>query len=168
MTKSIEDRLRALEDREAIANLKARYCNLNDGGWEGGTHAHIPELLDLFAEDAIWDGGPVAGRAEGKRAIATLFTAFQAVPFVFHNVMNPIIEIGGDNATGHWHAIIMATDPTRQALWTFGLYKEKYFRTPQGWKYQSIEFVPAVNAPYEEGWAKNQFFDAARKGYLSQ
>jgi hypothetical protein len=163
MTKSIEDRLRALEDREAIANLKARYCNLNDGGWDGGTHAHIPELLDLFVEDAVWDGGPVAGRAEGKPNIAALFTAFQAVPFVFHNVMNPIIEITGDAATGHWHAIIMATDPAQQALWTFGLYKEDYIRTPQGWKYRRIEFIPAVNAPYEQGWAKTQFFDAARK-----
>ena len=117
MRKTIEARLQALEDREAIRELKALYCNLNDGGWAGrSTHEHPQALADLFIEDGEWDGGPVAGRAAGRENIRALFTAFQVVPFVIHNVMNPIIEIDGDRATGHWHAIIMATDPTRQAL----------------------------------------------------
>ena len=166
MHKTIEARLQALEDREAIRELKALYCNLNDGGWAGrSTHEHPQALADLFIEDGEWDGGPVAGRAAGRENIRALFTAFQVVPFVIHNVMNPIIEIDGDRATGHWHAIIMATDPTRQALWTFGLYKEKYVRTAAGWRYASVVFEPAVNSAFELGWAKEQFFDAARKGY---
>jgi hypothetical protein len=79
--------------------------------------------------------------------------------------MNPVIEIDGDSATGHWHAIIMVTDPTRQALWTFGLYKEKYVRTAEGWRFASMVFEPAVNSAFELGWAKEQFFKAARQGY---
>jgi ketosteroid isomerase-like protein len=162
MSKSLEARLQALEDREEIARLKARYCQLNDGGWNGPTHAQVDEVVDLFVDDAVWDGGPVAGKAVGKENIRALFTAFQVVPFVIHNVMNPIIDIDGDTATGNWHAIIPGTDAQKQALWTFGLYKETYVRTPQGWRFSSVTFEPAANAPYEQGWGKSQFFTAAR------
>jgi hypothetical protein len=157
MKQSIEERLRAIEDRFDIMDLKARYCRCNDGGWEGPTHDHIDEVVDMFLEDAVWDGGPVAGRAEGREGIRTLFGHFKAVPFLIHYVMNPIIEISGDEATGHWHAIIPATDPGGQALWTFGMYQERYRRTAQGWKFDYVKFVPAVNSPYELGWAKAPF-----------
>jgi hypothetical protein len=163
MGKSLEERLQALEDREEIARLKARYCRFNDGGWAGPSHAHIEEVGELFTEDAVWDGGPVAGRAVGRENIRALFTAFQVVPFVIHNVMNPIIDIEGDAATGDWHAIIPATDAQGQALWTFGIYKEHYVRTPEGWRISSMLFEPAVNAPYEQGWAAMQFFTAAQR-----
>jgi hypothetical protein len=163
MSKSLEARLQALEDRDEIARLKARYCRLNDGGWNGPTHAHIDEVTDLFVEDAVWDGGPVAGRSVGRDNIRALFTAFQIVPFIIHNVMNPIIDIDGDVATGDWHAIIPGTDAQGQALWTFGVYKECYVRTLQGWRVSSMLFEPAVNAPYEQGWAKAQFFSAAQR-----
>jgi hypothetical protein len=162
MPKSLEERLQALEDRDEIARLKARYCQLNDGGWAGPTHDHVDEVVDLFVEDAVWDGGPVAGKAVGKANIHALFTAFQVVPFIIHNVMNPIIDIKGDAATGNWHAIIPGTDAQGQALWTFGLYKEHYVRTEQGWRFSSIVFEPAVNSPYEQGWGKAQFFSAAK------
>jgi hypothetical protein len=123
MSKSLEARLQALEDREEIARLKARYCQLNDGGWNGPTHAHVDEVVDLFVEDAVWDG---------------------------------------DTATGNWHAIIPGTDAQKQALWTFGLYKETYVRTPQGWRFNTVTFEPAANAPYDQGWGKSQFFAAAQ------
>jgi hypothetical protein len=167
VSKTIEERLRLLEDREEITQLKARYCNLNDGGWreQGPTHTHIEELEALFVEGAIWDGGPVAGRAEGRGEIGKLFTVFQSVPFVIHNVMNPIIKIDGDCATGHWHAIIAATDPEGQALWTLGIYDEVYVRTAEGWRYKSLTFIPAANAPYELGWGKDQFHLPSQGGY---
>lgn len=167
MSKSIEERLRLLEDREEIAQLKARYCNLNDGGWreQGPTHGHVDELKALFVEDALWDGGAVAGRAEGRDEIGELFASFQAIPFVIHNVMNPVIEISGDHATGNWHAVIAATDPEGQALWTLGIYKEEYVRMAEGWRYKSLIFIPATNAPYELGWGKDQFHLPAQQGY---
>jgi predicted dehydrogenase len=69
MAKTIEERLRALEDREEIIKLKARYANYNDGGWKGPTHAHPNEVADMFVEDGIWDGTPVAGYAKGREQI---------------------------------------------------------------------------------------------------
>ncbi|HEV7444700.1 MAG TPA: nuclear transport factor 2 family protein, partial [Steroidobacteraceae bacterium] len=66
MSKTIEERLRVLEDREEIIKLKARYVNYNDGGWNGPTHAHPDEVADMFVENGIWDGTPTAGYAKGR------------------------------------------------------------------------------------------------------
>ena len=52
MTKSLEERIRILEDQQEIAKLKARYVNWNDGGWKGPTHTHpqaVAEVLGLPA-----------------------------------------------------------------------------------------------------------------------
>jgi len=53
MSRTIEERLRALEDREEILRLKARYVNYNDGGWNGPTHANPQAVADMFVEDGI-------------------------------------------------------------------------------------------------------------------
>jgi ketosteroid isomerase-like protein len=159
MGKSIEERLQALEDREAIIKLKARYVNYNDGGWVGPTHTNPQAVADMFVEDGVWDGSPNAGYAKGKQAIKELFEAFGAVPFIVHYVTNPLIEVDGDTATGHWHALVTSTMPTPdgpQALWVLGLYKEEYVRTAEGWKFKTLRFETAATAPYEQGWAKMQ------------
>ena len=105
MSKTIEERLRALEDREELIKLKARYVNYNDGGWQGPTHTDPDAVADLFVEDGIWDGSPNAGYAKGRAEIKALFEHFRAVKFIVHYVTNPLIEVDGDTATGHWHAL---------------------------------------------------------------
>jgi SnoaL-like domain len=156
MTKTLEQRVRILEDREEIVRLKARYVNLNDGGWKGPTHGNPQAVADMFVEDGVWDGRPSSGYAEGKKAIASLFEAFQVVPFIVHYVTNPIIDINGDHATGHWHALVTMTMPGQQALWTLGLYIDEYVRTSEGWKFKTLRFETAATAPYELGWGKMQ------------
>ncbi|MDB5967974.1 MAG: hypothetical protein JWQ90_424 [Hydrocarboniphaga sp.] len=158
MDKTLEQRVQALEDQQAIVRLKARYVNLNDGGWDGkGTHRHAIEVADLFVDDGVWDGRPNAGYAVGREGIRALFESFAAVPFIVHYVTNPLIEVDGDIATGHWHALVTATLPDRQGLWTLGLYKEQYLRTAQGWKFRTLRFETAANTTYDLGWAKQQF-----------
>jgi len=165
-TKTLEQRIQILEDKDAITRLKGRYCNINDGGWDGiPTHHAVDELVDMFTPDGIWDGGPVIGaRAEGSEEIRRLFTEFQRIEFVIHNVMNPIIDIDGDNARGDWHAIITSTAGSgkdRQALWMLGKYNEEYVRTSDGWKIKTLLFTSASCTPYELGWGKLQFVNRA-------
>ena len=62
----LERRLQALEDAEAIRNLKARYAALCDAN----TDAH--GLALLFTEDALWES-PDLGRFEGREAIRGFF-----------------------------------------------------------------------------------------------
>jgi hypothetical protein len=96
MSKTIEQRLQAIEDREEIIKLKARYVNYNDGGWKGPTHTKPEAVADMFVEDGVWDGNPNAGYAKGRSAIKELFEGFGVVPFIVHYVTNPLIEIDGD------------------------------------------------------------------------
>jgi hypothetical protein len=157
MPKTIEERLRVLEDKDEIIRLKARYVNYNDGGWQGPTHAHADEVANMFTEDGIWDGTPATGLARGRAQIRELFRNFAAMPFIVHYVTNPLIEVDGDSATGHWHALVTATMPDHSAIWILGIYDERYVRTPEGWKIHTLRFISAANAPYDLGWAKQQF-----------
>lgn len=154
MSKSLEERVRLIEDREEIMRIRTLYTLYNDGGWNGiGTHHDIDKLMDMFAPDATWDGTPYNRRAEGWDDIRQLMIDFQATPFVVHNVMNPIIDVDGDTAKGDWHAIIIATHEG-QAVWVFGKYEEDYVRLDGKWKFRNVRFVTTAMCPYEEGWAK--------------
>ena len=156
MTKSLEERIRILEDQQEIVKLKARYVNWNDGGGKGPTHTNPQAVADMFVEDGVWDGRPSTGYAQGRAEIKKLFETFGAVPFIVHYVTNPIIEVNGDTATGNWHALVTMTVPGDQALWSLGLYLEEYVRTPEGWKFKSLRFESAANSSYELGWAKQR------------
>ena len=154
MSMSLEERIRVIEDREEIARLRVKYTLFNDGGWNGmGTHHDIDGLMEMFAPDAIWDGRPYNRRAEGYDDIRQLMIDFQATPFVIHNVMNPIIDVTGDTATGNWHAIIIATH-AGYSLWIFGNYEEEYVRLNGKWKFKNVCFVTAVQSLHNEGWAE--------------
>ncbi|MCH9828726.1 MAG: nuclear transport factor 2 family protein [Gammaproteobacteria bacterium] len=78
MTKNLEQRVQALEDREAVIKLKARYVNINDGGWEGPTHTDPNAIAQMFTEDGVWDGLPHVAYAEGLEQIRELFHKFVA------------------------------------------------------------------------------------------
>ena len=164
--KSIEKRLQVLDDQQAIIKLKAQYVNYNDGGWEeqGPTHSYPDAVAEMFTDDAVWDGRPKTGYAEGKEAIRQLFNDFKIMPYIIHYVSNPLIEVDGDTATGHWHALVTATMPNLgqdgangQARWVFGMYKEEYLRTADGWKIKKLRFEHASNTDYDKGWALEQF-----------
>lgn len=157
MSRSLEERVQILEDREAIADLQARYVNFNDGGWNGPTHQHPKAVAELFTSDGVWEGPMNAVRAEGTAAIEELFTQFQVIPFIVHFVMNPLIEIDGDQARGEWHAIVTTTTPDRQALLTLGKYVNTYVRTAYGWKFTTMSFEAAAVSTFEKGWALEQF-----------
>ena len=62
----MERRLQALEDAEAIRNLKSRYAALCDDNYDADG------IAALFAEDATWES-PGLGRFEGRDAIRSSF-----------------------------------------------------------------------------------------------
>ena len=62
----MERRLQALEDAEAIRNLKARYAALCDDQYDADG------IAALFTEDALWES-PALGRFEGREAIRGFF-----------------------------------------------------------------------------------------------
>ena len=88
----IERRLQALEDTEAIRNLKSRYAALCDDNY------NADGIAALFTEDAIWDS-PGLGRFEGREAIREFFRRAAGIfSFAIHYSLNGQIHVDGDTA----------------------------------------------------------------------
>jgi ketosteroid isomerase-like protein len=125
-----------LSDRDAICELKARYCRLLDTKrWDA--------WADLFAEDFVLDtseaGGPppVAGRAAAvgmvRQSIETVKTA--------HQVHTPEIAIDGDTATGVWAMQDRLVFDSGNGMTGFGHYIETYVKNGSGWKIASSKLT---------------------------
>src|ERR1700761_9142435 len=99
----LERRLQALEDAEAIRNLKARYAALCDQQYDAD------RIAVLFTEDALWDS-PGLGRFEGREAIRDFFRGASAIfSFAIHYSLNGQIEIDGDRAHARWYLFMPCT-----------------------------------------------------------
>lgn len=130
---TLEERITRLEDIEAIKLLKAKYCEACDDGH------NAEKVLELFADDGVWDGGD-SRRAEGKSAIKAIFDGIgSAVSFSQHNVMNPIIEVNGDTATGVWNLLELITfHESGETKLLAVRYDEKYVKIDGSWKYKLV------------------------------
>ena len=148
----LERRVRALEDVEAIKQLKTRYCAYCDDSY------NADGIAGLFVEDAVWDGG-IRGRAEGREEIRDFFIrAPQRLPFAIHMVMNPIIEVSGDEASGTWYLFQPCTFAEgNQAVWGSARYDEEYVRVDGEWKFKNLKLTSFFWTPFDQGWVKNQF-----------
>src|SRR3954462_10875073 len=99
----IERRLQALEDAEAIRNLKARYAALCDNQYDADG------IASLFAEDAVWES-PALGRFEGREAIRNFFRGASGIfSFAIHYSLNGHIEVDGDMARAQWYLFMPCT-----------------------------------------------------------
>ena len=142
-------RLSAIED---IKQLKARYCSYCDRQYD-------PDgLAGLFVEDGVWDGGPEFGRHAGRAAIHAFFKgASGSIVFAAHLVMNPIIEVDGDRASGQWRLIMPCTvrdaAGIAEARWLLSAYDETYVRVNERWLFNSLTVDSQFYAGHLEGWA---------------
>ena len=142
-----------LEDLEAIKALKYQYCAYCDD------HYNPDGIAGLFVEDAVWDGGDF-GRQVGREAIRRFFRgAPKVLSLAAHQVMNPLIKVAGDHATGEWKLLQPCTlegpDGPR-AMWLAATYHDAYVRTPSGWKFQHLKVDSLFFTPHDEGWVKNR------------
>lgn len=131
--RELEARIVKLEDIESIKQLKARYCEICDD-------MHNPDrIASVFAEDAIWESADF-GKAKGHEAICTLFREFQKMfSFSQHNIMNPIIEVDGDHATGIWYIMGPWTySKNNDEKWLALRYDDEYVKINGQWKYSHL------------------------------
>ena len=118
--RDIERRLGVLEDIQEIKRLKASYCAFCDNSYDADG------LSSLFAENGVMDDG-WRGGAEGREEIRKFFIkAGPRVPFARHMVMNPIIEVAGDEAKGTWYLFEACTYlEGNRAVWGSARYDEE-------------------------------------------
>lgn len=144
----LEQRLTRMEDIEAIKQLKAEYCDICDDD-------HNPDrITTIFAEDGIWEGAGF-GKAQGHAAIRELFKKFQTlISFSQHQVLNPVIKIDGDRATGIWYFFGPFTFyKNNQAKWLAARYQDDYVKLNGEWKIQHLRARGRMSADYEKSWA---------------
>jgi len=151
---SLEQAVQRLVDIEEIKQLKARYALACDDDYNPDT------LAEMFTEDATWNGG-FMGQAEGKENIRAFFAgASDLVAFAVHGVGNPLIEINGDTATGHWYLHQpMTLKPDNATYWLVAQYEDQYVRTEDGWRFQHVLVKPRGFTPYEAGFGKELMAD---------
>jgi hypothetical protein len=147
----LEKRIGILEDIEAIKRLKARYCAVCDDDHNPG------EITKLFAANGIWESAD-AGRNEGHDAIRRLFEGFRdRISFSQHNVMNPIIEVNGDQAKASWYFMGPFTfRKGNRQYWLAARYEDDYVKINGEWKFKHLRAIGRMAAPYEKGWAKSE------------
>ena len=150
-TAALEKRITRIEDLESIKQLKAAYCDICDDD-------HNPNRITvIFAEDGIWEGDGF-GKAEWHAAIRDLFKKFQKrISFSQHQVMNPIIKVDGDTATGIWYFFGPFTFyQNNQAKWLSARYEDDYIKINGEWKIRHLRAKGRMATNYEESWAKTE------------
>ena len=148
----LEQRMQALEDVNAIRNLKARYAAYCDDNYN-------PDgIAALFTENAVWESQGL-GRFEGREAIREFFRgASQLFTFAIHYSLNGQIDVTGDTAQAQWYLFMPCTlGADNRAMWRAVIDKETYVRIDGEWKFSSKTSAPLFHTPYEEGWAKTPF-----------
>jgi hypothetical protein len=153
-------RLRALEDAEAIRRLKARYAELVDarygkaGPQPAAELARLAgEIAELFAEDAVWDGGAGLGVCRGREAIRARM-AEPTLAFSRHYFVNPQIEVEGDRARARWELLAPCTLRDGRPAWMAGAEEDAYVRRDGRWLHQSMALRVHFFAPHERGWRR--------------
>lgn len=149
MSETIEDRIRRLEDIESIRQLKARYCQACDDD-------HNPDAVAAcFISDGLWEGAGIGVHARGHAAIREYIGGVRASGRVnnpAHMVMNPVIAVDGDEASGHWRFVMMYADRSDPATVHFhriiGVYEDEYVRTSSGWLMAALRVTVQENNAY--------------------
>jgi len=159
MGNELEQRLRALEDREQIRELRARYCFLVDDG-------RFDELVDeCFTEDARCDFYSTNGKmgrfvSQGREEVRAFFA--QAVASLLHDMCHTVhnhrITLDGDRAAGDCYFELTARDPaTGDAVVGTGRYLDRYRRVAGAWRFEERAAAIAYIAPLVPGWVKQPF-----------
>ena len=144
----LENRVRAVEDTDAIRNLKAKYAGYCDDNY------NPDKIAELFVEDATWESGSL-GRFEGREAIREFFRgASKIFTFAIHYGLNPHIEVTGDTARARWYLFMPCTlGDGNQATWRASIDDEEYVRIGGEWKFKSKIFTGIFSTPFEKSWA---------------
>jgi hypothetical protein len=149
---NLEAVIRELQDIEEIKNLHARYASLIElNRWD--------DVVDLFSENAIGDWGTSRGRYQGKEQLAAFFKkrGSRKSTLLGHMMIQPEIEVHGDQAFAKWQLLGMGTYTLPQgetAVWTHGKYDNQLVRENGKWKISHLKFKFAFQTPFHEGWVK--------------
>ncbi len=159
---SLEDRLRAIEDRDAIRQLKAFYARCADEKYTDDHQRKSQAEIDAitrrqvdatFTPDAVWDGGVQFGIRDGREAIYDHLRA-GGWNFALHYFVSPVITLAGDTAHGSWMLWQPCTlTRNNRAMLMSAITEDDYVRTPQGWRMRRMGFTLKFITPFDRPWS---------------
>ena len=133
-----DQRLRALEDRAAIANLIAAYGPLADTG-------NGAALARLWVEDGEYDIGGF-GRVKGHAGLAAMLDNDVHRGLMDQgcaHVLSPHrIDLQGDTAMAVGYSIVMRKSGDAYEPWRVSSNRWWLVRTPSGWRVRRRENTP--------------------------
>jgi 3-phenylpropionate/cinnamic acid dioxygenase small subunit len=122
----------ALEDKDAIRELLARYCFLLDG-------FRLTEFAALFTADGEWISRN--GNATGRDAIERLLRGLVPEPAPGrrrkHLTTNIVIELAGDRASVTSNFLVVRHSEAGPAIAVAGTYDDTVVKTGGEWKFKS-------------------------------
>lgn len=153
-----DDQLRRmfeLEAREAIRDLHAQYCFIQDRGHASHAEDDVQAFLALCHPDIVWDNSPDGSRAyRGHPAVAAylrqLWVRFDSCMHFVHNLM---ITIDSDTRARGRSSFEAVGDIAGEAFVAAGYYEDEYLRTDGGWRFLLHREAPFFFVKAREGWA---------------
>jgi ketosteroid isomerase-like protein len=140
---TLEERIRAIEDRDSIRELTARYCQLAVAG-------KADDVVDLFTEDGVMESGDTVERGQERlrELYRESFKALRPIP----TVHNHVVELDGDHATG-FCSLELRTVEDGVAVTAAGHYEDRFERVDGVWKFACRKLVFYHRVPLSQGWA---------------
>lgn len=149
MANDLEKRVQALEDIEAIKQLKAEYADACDDMYN-------PERMkDLFTHDAVWDGEKEGfGRHEGLDAVCKFMGEVKnGLTFGVHWFLQPrITMISETEAKGTWYLWQTSTMANGKDILLAGKEYDTYRKENGTWKMSSMILELFYAADIKQGW----------------
>lgn len=141
-------RLARIEARTEIEELKTRYVNECDTGYDG------QRIAELFTLDGSW-GSNTIETVTGQTAIANLMTSIGREQFSWatHFLSNSSIHLAenGIEAHAHWDLLQMASRGQTSVL-AVGKYTDHFKREGGAWKFGSVRVHFRFIGTLAEGW----------------
>lgn len=162
--KSLEARIVAIEDIEAIKRLKARYAAAADAKYTADHQQKPQEEIDkfarvqvnLFTEDAIWDGRPQWEYSVGREAFYE--TARRSVwSMATHYFLMPNIIVDGESATGTWYLWQTGTLLAgNRSMIMSAVTTDEYKKISGEWLISKTVFTLKYLTPIDVPWSTNK------------
>lgn len=145
---SADQRIRALEDQQAIQRIIIEYAARLDARDYNG-------YADLFAKDGVWQNGATVrrGREEIRQLLVGLFgdtPAGWVNRESYHLVSNPQVTVNGDRATAvSRHLLLMRGADGSPVPELTGVYEDELIREDGQWKILRRVDNPIMPTPEE-------------------
>lgn len=132
-----------VRDYIAVVELKHQYCHHID-------HGEYRAWADLFTEEGAFhrgDGEIYRGHDELLEFASEVFD--DEYEYSAHFVLNPVVDIDGTDATGHWYLYLPFVKSDGSVGWLQADYTDEFQRSNGDWQIETVRITPNATRSVE-------------------